>query len=137
MSITGPITTIRRTVLNNPAGEITMNLGITGPHYVIGAACAAGNASLIQAVQMMRLDEVDMAIAGGISESIGSFGIFASFKSQGAWQRPMIRDGHPGRSILTETASLYQKVPAFTPWNILKKHSKEGLTYMERLSVMP
>lgn len=73
-----------RTVLNNPAGEITMNLGITGPHYVIGAACAAGNASLIQAVQMLKLDEVDMALAGGISESVGSFGIFASFKAQGA-----------------------------------------------------
>ncbi|MCP3888809.1 MAG: beta-ketoacyl-[acyl-carrier-protein] synthase family protein [Desulfobulbaceae bacterium] len=73
-----------RTVLNNPAGEITMNLGITGPHYVIGAACAAGNASLIQAVQMMRLGEIDMAIAGGISESVGSFGIFASFKAQNA-----------------------------------------------------
>ncbi|MFW2366415.1 MAG: beta-ketoacyl-[acyl-carrier-protein] synthase family protein [Desulforhopalus sp.] len=73
-----------RTVLNNPAGEITMNLGITGPHYVIGAACAAGNASLIQAVQMMRLGEVDMAFAGGISECVGSFGIFASFKAQNA-----------------------------------------------------
>jgi len=73
-----------RTVLNNPAGEITMNLGITGPHYSIGAACAAGNASLIQAVQMLRLGEVDMALAGGISESVGSFGIFASFKAQGA-----------------------------------------------------
>ncbi|HIP83676.1 MAG TPA: beta-ketoacyl-[acyl-carrier-protein] synthase family protein [Desulfocapsa sulfexigens] len=73
-----------RTVLNNPAGEITMNLGITGPHYVVGAACAAGNASLIQGVQMMRLGEVDMALAGGISESTGSFGIFASFQAQGA-----------------------------------------------------
>ncbi len=73
-----------RTVLNNPAGEITMNLGITGPHYSIGAACAAGNASLIQAVQMLRLGEVDMALAGGVSESIGSFGIFASFKAQNA-----------------------------------------------------
>lgn len=73
-----------RTVLNNPAGEITISLGITGPHYSIGAACAAGNASLIQGVQMLRLDEVDMALAGGISESTGSFGIFASFKAQGA-----------------------------------------------------
>ncbi len=73
-----------RTVLNNPAGEITMSLGITGPHYAIGAACAAGNASLIQGVQMLRLGEVDMALAGGISESTGSFGIFASFKAQGA-----------------------------------------------------
>jgi 3-oxoacyl-[acyl-carrier-protein] synthase II len=73
-----------RTVLNNPAGEITMNLGIQGPHYSIGAACAAGNASLIQAVQMLRLGEIDMALAGGISESVGSFGIFASFKAQNA-----------------------------------------------------
>lgn len=73
-----------RTVLNNPAGEITMSLGITGPHYSIGAACAAGNASLIQGVQMLRLGEIDMAIAGGISECVGSFGIFASFKSQNA-----------------------------------------------------
>ncbi|MBA3007629.1 MAG: beta-ketoacyl-[acyl-carrier-protein] synthase family protein [Proteobacteria bacterium] len=73
-----------RTVLNNPPGEITMSLGITGPHYAIGAACAAGNASLIQGVQMLRLGEVDMALAGGISESTGSFGIFASFKAQGA-----------------------------------------------------
>jgi len=73
-----------RTVINNPAGEITMNLGITGPHYVIGAACAAGNASLIQAVQMLRLGEADMVLAGGISESTGSFGIFASFQAQGA-----------------------------------------------------
>ena len=73
-----------RTVLNNPAGEITLSLDITGPHYSIGAACAAGNASLIQAVQMMKLGEVDMALAGGISESTGSFGIFASFHAQNA-----------------------------------------------------
>jgi 3-oxoacyl-[acyl-carrier-protein] synthase II len=33
---------------------------------------------------MLRLGEIDMAIAGGISESTGSFGIFASFKAQGA-----------------------------------------------------
>jgi 3-oxoacyl-[acyl-carrier-protein] synthase II len=73
-----------RTVANNPAGEITINLGITGPHYAIGAACAAGNAGLIQALQMLRLGEVDFALAGGVSESIQSFGIFAGFKSQGA-----------------------------------------------------
>lgn len=73
-----------RTVLNNPAGEITMNLGITGPHYSVGAACAAGNAALIQGVQMLKLGEVDFALCGGISECVGSFGIFASFKAQGA-----------------------------------------------------
>ena len=73
-----------RTVANNPAGEIALNMGITGPHYTIGAACAAGNAGIIQGAQMLRLDECDVAIAGGTSESIHTFGIFASFNSQNA-----------------------------------------------------
>jgi 3-oxoacyl-[acyl-carrier-protein] synthase II len=73
-----------RTVANNPAGEVTLNLKITGPHLTVGAACAAGNAGFIQAAQMLRLREVDLAIAGGVSESIHTFGIFASFRSQGA-----------------------------------------------------
>ncbi len=73
-----------RTVANNPAGEVTLNMKITGPHYTIGAACAAGNLGVIQGVQMLRLGEVDMALAGGVSESIHTFGIFASFKSEGA-----------------------------------------------------
>jgi len=103
-----------RTVLNNPAGEITMNLDITGPHYVIGAACAAGNAALIQAVQMLKLGEVDMALAGGISESVGSFGIFASFKAQGALgeahdprraSRPFDRDRNG--IVISEGACVY------------------------------
>lgn len=71
-----------RTVANNPAGEVTVNAGLTGPHYTIGAACAAGNAGLIQGVQMLRLGEVDLALSGGVSEAIHSFGIFASFASQ-------------------------------------------------------
>jgi 3-oxoacyl-[acyl-carrier-protein] synthase II len=73
-----------RTVANNPAGEIALNLGITGPHYTLGAACAAGNVGIIQAAQMLRLGEVDLALAGGVSESIHTFGIFAGFASQGA-----------------------------------------------------
>lgn len=73
-----------RTVSNNPAGEVTINLGITGPHYTIGSACAGGNTGIIQGVQQLLLDEVDLAIAGGISESSQTFGIFAAFASQGA-----------------------------------------------------
>ncbi len=73
-----------RTVANNPAGEISLSLRITGPHYTIGAACAAGNAGMIQGAQMLLLGECDVALAGGVSESIHTFGIFASFKSQGA-----------------------------------------------------
>jgi len=73
-----------RTVANNPAGEISLSMGVVGPHYTIGAACAAGNAGVIQGAQMLLLGECDLAIAGGVSESIHTFGIFASFKSQGA-----------------------------------------------------
>jgi 3-oxoacyl-[acyl-carrier-protein] synthase II len=73
-----------RTVANNPAGEVALNMKIIGPHYTLGAACAAGNAGLIQGAQMLRLGECDVALAGGVSESIHTFGIFASFRSQGA-----------------------------------------------------
>jgi 3-oxoacyl-[acyl-carrier-protein] synthase II len=73
-----------RTVANNPAGEVTINMGITGPHYCLGAACAAGNVGLIQGAQMLQLGVVDLALAGGVSESIHTFGIFASFKAEGA-----------------------------------------------------
>jgi 3-oxoacyl-[acyl-carrier-protein] synthase II len=73
-----------RTVANNPAGETSLNMGVTGPSYTIGAACAAGNMGLIHATQMLRLGEVDFAICGGVSESIHTFGIFAGFKSQNA-----------------------------------------------------
>jgi 3-oxoacyl-[acyl-carrier-protein] synthase II len=73
-----------RTVANSPAGEVTLNMGIIGPHYTLGAACAAGNIGIIQGCQMIALGEVDIALAGGVSESIHTFGIFASFKSEGA-----------------------------------------------------
>lgn len=73
-----------RTVANNPAGEVTLRFGITGPHYCLGAACAAGNAGLIQGVQQLRLGEVDFALCGGVSESPRTFGIFAAFHAQNA-----------------------------------------------------
>ncbi len=103
-----------RTVANNPAGEITLNMGITGPHYTLGAACAAGNAGLIQGVQMLRLGECDLAIAGGVSESIHTFGIFAGFNSQGALarhedptkaSRPF--DAHRNGIVVAEGGCLY------------------------------
>jgi len=83
-----------RTVANNPAGEVTLSMKTTGPHYTIGAACAAGNAGLIQGVQLLRLGEVDVALAGGVSEAIHSFGIFASFAAQDA----LARGGDPAKA---------------------------------------
>jgi len=73
-----------RTVANNPAGEVTLNLGLKGPAYCLGGACAAGNLGLIHAAQLLRLGEIDFALGGGVSESIRTFGIFASFAAEGA-----------------------------------------------------
>ncbi len=73
-----------RTVANSPAGEVTLNLSITGPHYTLGSACAGGNVGIIQGVQQLLLGEVDLALAGGVSESSQTFGIFAAFAAQGA-----------------------------------------------------
>ena len=125
-----------RTVLNNPAGEITMNLGLTGPHYSIGAACAAGNAALIQGVQMLRLGEVDLALCGGLSECVGSFGIFASFRAQGALagveatapflamrfsdaQGRLVVDGKPAGLSMTATVSRAQVADTTDPLRFL------------------
>jgi 3-oxoacyl-[acyl-carrier-protein] synthase II len=76
-----------RTVANNPAGEVTLSLGIPGPAYCLGGACAAGNLGLIHGMQMLQLGIVDLALGGGVSESIHTFGIFASFRAQGALAR--------------------------------------------------
>jgi 3-oxoacyl-[acyl-carrier-protein] synthase II len=73
-----------KTVANEPAGEVTMNMGINGPHYTLGGACAAGNLGLIHGGQMLRFGEVDLALAGGVSEVIHGFGIFLSFKNERA-----------------------------------------------------
>ena len=73
-----------RTVANNPAGEVTLNLGLRGPAYSLGGACAAGNLGLIHGMQMLQLGEVDVALGGGVSEAIRGATIFASFLAQGA-----------------------------------------------------
>ena len=43
---------------------------------------------------MLRLGDCDVALAGGVSESIHTFGIFASFHSQGA----LARHGDPTKA---------------------------------------
>jgi len=73
-----------RTVANSPAGEVTLNLNITGPHFTLGSACAGGNVGIIQGVKEILLGEVDLALVGGVSESPQTFGIFAAFAAQGA-----------------------------------------------------
>ena len=73
-----------RVVSNAAAGEVTLNLKITGPHYTLGGACAAGNVGIIQGVQMLQMGEVQLALCGGVSEMSNGMTFFASFNAQGA-----------------------------------------------------
>jgi len=71
-------------ISNNPSGEVAITLGLKGPHFCIGGACAASNISMIQAINALKLGDIDLAIAGGVSEAPRGFGTFMSFKSQNA-----------------------------------------------------
>jgi 3-oxoacyl-(acyl-carrier-protein) synthase len=47
------------------AGCVSESLGVRGPSYTVGAACASGNTSLRCAVDEIRYHDVDMAIVVG------------------------------------------------------------------------
>lgn len=70
-------------IMNSPSGEVSSNLGITGPHYTVSSACSSGNLAIIQAVQQILLGEINFAICGGISAVLESYIGLASFKAQG------------------------------------------------------
>ena len=61
---------------------------------------------------MLKLGEVDLALAGGVSESIQTFGIFAGFKSKEAPPCTMTRIVRADPSIKEETALLFLKAVA-------------------------
>ena len=64
-----------------------------------------GECRVHSGVQMLRLGEVDLAIAGGVSESIHTFGIFASFAARGRSPGTKTRRKRAGPSIWIATAS--------------------------------
>ena len=91
-----------RTVANNPAGEITVNLGLTGPHYTVGAACAAGNAGIIQGVQMLSLGECNQALAGELAKALEHMVFLLDLKAKGHWLLTRTRPKQVDHSIVVE-----------------------------------
>ena len=55
---------------------------------------------------MLTLGECDVALAGGVSESIRAYGIFAGFKSQGALASNPILKKQADHLTKEETVSL-------------------------------
>jgi len=103
-----------RTVANNPAGEVALNMGITGPHYTIGRRLRCGNAGLIQGAQMLRLGTATWHWPRSL-ESIHTLA-FPSFKARALSPRTKPDEGSRP-FIKPATASSWPKGAASTPWS--------------------
>jgi 3-oxoacyl-[acyl-carrier-protein] synthase II len=58
-------------LLNNMAsGNVAIELGLEGPSYSVGAACATANQSLGEAWRAIRTGEADLIVAGGTEAAI-------------------------------------------------------------------
>ena len=119
-----------RTVANNPSGEVSLNMGITGPCYTLGAACAAGNAGIIHGTQMLRLGECDLALVGGrVREyphpSASSLVSTARTPSPSTTTRPKDR----ARSIRIATGSSSPKGDVSLLWSDWKTRPRAARRY--------
>ena len=74
-------------ISNNPSGSVALHLQLKGPAYTLGGACASGLLGIIEGARALQLNECDIALCGGVGESIQSFISFASFLAQGALSR--------------------------------------------------
>jgi nodulation protein E len=65
--------TVSRSMENAGASLISIEMGITGPAFTLSTACSSANHAIGQAFRMVRLGDVEMALAGG-SEAPFNFG---------------------------------------------------------------
>ncbi|WP_206506595.1 beta-ketoacyl-[acyl-carrier-protein] synthase family protein [Streptomyces chrestomyceticus] len=55
-----------RSIPNMAAGEIALDLGVTGPNLVVSTACASGATALGVAKDLLAADRCDVVLAGGV-----------------------------------------------------------------------
>ena len=66
---------ITRMIINEVAGQISINSGAMGPCFAIATACATANNSIGEAMRMIQASEVDVAIAGGAESATSKLGL--------------------------------------------------------------
>ncbi len=74
---------ITRMIINEVAGQISINTGAMGPCFAIVTACATANNCIGEAMRMIQHGEVDVAIAGGAESATSKLGLggFCSLKA--------------------------------------------------------
>ena len=63
---------IPKTIPNITSGQLAIRYGLQGPSYAIAAACTSSNNAIIDAYNLIRLDQADIVIAGGSEAPICS-----------------------------------------------------------------
>jgi 3-oxoacyl-[acyl-carrier-protein] synthase II len=69
---------VARSVPNAVAGELAMDLGATGPGFIVSSACASGNHAIGVARDLLRSGACDVAITGG-ADSVCNRGATIAF----------------------------------------------------------
>lgn len=60
---------------NLAPGQVSMRFGFKGPSYTHTSACASGAHAIADAVRLIRLGEVDAAVAGGAEAAVTPLGV--------------------------------------------------------------
>ena len=66
---------ITRMIINEAAGQVSINTGATGPCFAIATACATANNCIGEAMRMIQHGEADVAIAGGTESATSKLGL--------------------------------------------------------------
>jgi len=74
---------ITRMIINEAAGQISINSGATGPCFAIATACATANNCIGEGMRMIQHGEADVVIAGGAESATSKLGLggFCSLKA--------------------------------------------------------
>ncbi|MDQ2683640.1 MAG: beta-ketoacyl-[acyl-carrier-protein] synthase family protein, partial [Chloroflexota bacterium] len=70
-----PPLTVARYLPNMASTQVSLELGLRGPSLTGTGACASGTLALIEAMQLIRRGEADVAIAGGAEACVTEIGI--------------------------------------------------------------
>ena len=66
---------ITRMIINEAAGQVSINTGAMGPCFAIATACATANNCIGEAMRMIQHGEIDIAIAGGTESATSKLGV--------------------------------------------------------------
>jgi nodulation protein E len=100
--------TIVRLMVNAPASHISMAYKLHGPSFVVASACASANHALIQAAQMIRSGQTDVALSGG-TEACLSFSCLRAWEAMRILATDTCRpfSAHRSGLVLGEGAAIF------------------------------